>query len=94
MAGEVRRRTGMTVLVMGANGFLGSRVTRQLVAAGDDVDLTHYRPEADGGGGGDPGDDRYAGGEQAATAPQEHDRGGEGEEIRSVLGCHGDENLT
>ena len=27
----------MTVLVMGANGFLGSRVTRQLVAAGDDV---------------------------------------------------------
>ena len=26
-----------TVLVMGANGFLGSRVTRQLVAAGDDV---------------------------------------------------------
>ncbi len=27
----------MTVLVMGANGFLGSRVTRQLVAAGEDV---------------------------------------------------------
>jgi dihydroflavonol-4-reductase len=31
------RRTAVTALVIGANGYLGSHVTRQLVAAGQDV---------------------------------------------------------
>ena len=45
MAGEVRRRGVSPKLVIGANGFLGSRVTRQLVAAGADVRVL-VRPSA------------------------------------------------
>lgn len=38
MDAQVRRQgTPVTVLVVGANGYLGSHVTRQLVAAGEDV---------------------------------------------------------
>ncbi len=45
MAGEVRRRGVSPKLVIGANGFLGSRVTRQLVEAGEDVRVM-VRPSA------------------------------------------------
>lgn len=44
MAADVRR-LGMTALVIGANGYLGSHVTRQLVTAGQDVRVM-VRPNA------------------------------------------------